>query len=67
MGAYKGLDWNGTMKFGKYNGRTIRYIYQNDPQYLIWIMTETNVILSEEVKNDTRLRVLAKEANKLDD
>ena len=30
------------LTFGKYKGKSIRYIYENDPKYLSWLIQNSN-------------------------
>lgn len=34
------MDWFATLDFGKYKGRTYRYVYYNDRQYLVWLCNQ---------------------------
>ena len=38
----KVLQPNDVISFGKYKGQTIRYIYDNDANYLSWLMENTD-------------------------
>ena len=38
----KRLQPEDLLPFGKYKGKTIKYVYENDESYLAWLMKNTN-------------------------
>lgn len=46
------LEWHDTLSFGKHAGRTIEWIFDNDPSYLTWMQDEIEGIeFCEEIQD----------------
>ena len=45
------LELEGTMPFGKYEGKLIRWVILNDVGYMLWAITKANLNLSKEALN----------------
>lgn len=44
--------------FGKHKHKSIKYIYQTDKDYIIWLKRNTNTKLPEEIEKElTRLNI----------
>lgn len=39
----KPLDWQDPLPFGKYKGRTVGEVFDEDPGYLRWMLDKTGV------------------------
>jgi hypothetical protein len=49
------LGKNDIITFGKYANKTINYIWENDPQYIIWLDENVNDIsIDQFIVNDCR-------------
>ena len=55
----KAKDGESKMPFGKYQGKTLNWLYQNDPAYLLWAgQTMFGTDIQEEI------RIFLKEKNR---
>lgn len=58
--------FDSVLQFGKYKGRTVIDIYEEDPEYLRWVMDETDM-LSMSDEDEDKIRIAADEAESLGD
>ena len=47
--SYRPIDMDDEMPFGKYKGETVSWIIDNDPDYLGWLLENTETEFSDDV------------------
>ena len=54
---YPALGFDDVMPFGKYQGKTIEWILDNDYSYLKWATSEANVTLTNDAWDDLQTEI----------
>lgn len=52
------LSFDNVIAFGKYKGYTFKYIYENDPNYLLWLFTKTDFCAKNNISDELLQGVL---------
>lgn len=61
-------NWNDKLTFGKFNGRTVKEVFEYDPSYLWWAMMNTDrTNFNKEVKDAIQKRTEEIDAEKYED
>ena len=40
---------NQIVNFGKHSGKSVKWIVENDPSYILWIADETDIEINQEI------------------
>lgn len=48
-------DWNWIVPFGKYQGQTLQFVLDEDPQYLIWLALKTDIDFHDDLMEKIEL------------
>jgi hypothetical protein len=52
--SYLSLKGIRLFAFGKYKNKSVKYVLQTDPDYIIWIKLNTKRTFSEEIENEIK-------------